>query len=312
MGTTTNVNLNNVKNLRDIASAMPNAISTKIMRTGCVSKASDDDIEYINNNINFKVLVDLRSPAEVEEDEHRHSKVYAGFHNFIYQKRQKEFVPLVDASAPTSIETVVDQNSKRRYLISLMSESLIKKGVFFRLRKRIRFKAVGLYLLSLFSRRAEKKVRGIFINKINGGGLSLLNELVVDTSGVEIVEVMKLLADENNYPVGIYCTAGKDRTGLITMLTLSVLGATDEEIVADYVLSDAAYKDINDKKAMVLSLKQVDVDPDTFLRAKPEVMIATMEYIRSTFGSIDAYLDKFGFDEVWRQKLRKNLLPAKE
>ena len=52
----------------------------------------------------------------------------------------------------------------------------------------------------------------------------------------------------------------------------------------------------------------MDVDPDTFLRAKPEVMIATMEYIRSTFGSIDAYLDKFGFDEVWRQKLRYLLI----
>lgn len=50
---------------------------------------------------------------------------------------------------------------------------------------------------------------------------------------------------------------GKDRTGLITMLVLSVLGATDEQIVADYVLSDSAYKDINDKKAMVASLKQV-------------------------------------------------------
>ena len=41
------------------------------------------------------------------------------------------------------------------------------------------------------------------------------------------------------------------------MLTLSVLGATDEEIVTDYVLSDSAYKDINDKKAMVAALKQV-------------------------------------------------------
>ena len=50
---------------------------------------------------------------------------------------------------------------------------------------------------------------------------------------------------------------GKDRTGLVTMLALSVLGASDEEIVADYVLSDSAYKDINDKKAMVASLKQV-------------------------------------------------------
>ena len=29
---------------------------------------------------------------------------------------------------------------------------------------------------------------------------------------------------------GMYCTAGKDRTGIITMLTLHVLGATDEEV----------------------------------------------------------------------------------
>ena len=52
---------------------------------------------------------------------------------------------------------------------------------------------------------------------------------------------------------------GKDRTGLVTMLALSVLGASDEDIVADYVLSDSAYKDINDKKAMVASLKQVRI-----------------------------------------------------
>lgn len=70
-------------------------------------------------------------------------------------------------------------------------------------------KAIGLFLLSIFSRRAEKKVRNIFISKINGGGLALLNELVVDTSGPEIVEVLKLLADDANYPVGIYCTAGE-------------------------------------------------------------------------------------------------------
>lgn len=38
---------------------------------------------------------------------------------------------------------------------------------------------------------------------------------------------------------------------------LSILGASDEEIVADYVLSDDSYKVLNNKKAMVASLKQV-------------------------------------------------------
>jgi len=64
-------------------------------------------------------------------------------------------------------------------------------------------------LLSNISRRAEKKVRSIFIKTINDGGLFLLNELVVDNSAREIIEVLKLLADANNHPVAMYCTAGK-------------------------------------------------------------------------------------------------------
>jgi protein tyrosine/serine phosphatase len=163
-------------------------------------------------------------------------------------------------------------------------------------------------LLSNFSRRAEKKVRAIFIDRINGGGLSLLNELVVDYSGKEIIAVLKLLAEKSNYPVALYCTAGKDRTGLIAMLTLSVLGATDEEILADYVLSDSAYKEIGDKKAMVVGMKQTGVDPDIFLRAKPQVMKDTISYIRSTFGSINGFLDSYGFDESWRMRLRSSLI----
>jgi hypothetical protein len=41
------------------------------------------------------------------------------------------------------------------------------------------------------------------------------------------------------------------------MLTLHIVGASDEEIIADYVLSDSAYKDIKDSKAMVVAMKQV-------------------------------------------------------
>ena len=52
---------------------------------------------------------------------------------------------------------------------------------------------------------------------------------------------------------------GKDRTGLIAMLTLHIVGASDEEIIADYVLSDSAYRDIKDSKAMVVAMKQVCV-----------------------------------------------------
>ena len=51
---------------------------------------------------------------------------------------------------------------------------------------------------------------------------------------------------------------------MIAMLTLHLVGVSDEEIIADYVLSDSAYKDIKDSKAMVVAMKQVRRDVDAY------------------------------------------------
>ncbi len=48
----------------------------------------------------------------------------------------------------------------------------------------------------------------MFLEIVNDGGLYLLNELVLEISGKEIVEVLKLLADPKHHPVAMYCTAG--------------------------------------------------------------------------------------------------------
>lgn len=48
-----NINLSNIKNLRDLSTAIPNAYSSKILRTGCVSKASDDDVCAIAKILNW-------------------------------------------------------------------------------------------------------------------------------------------------------------------------------------------------------------------------------------------------------------------
>lgn len=66
---------------------------------------------------------------KVHEDEEINSKIYDGFEKYQYDKSNREFK--IDPEANSEIE-------KKRYFVSLMSESLIKKGVFFRLRKRTR------------------------------------------------------------------------------------------------------------------------------------------------------------------------------
>ncbi|MFD0747939.1 tyrosine-protein phosphatase [Phytohabitans flavus] len=49
-----------------------------------------------------------------------------------------------------------------------------------------------------------------------------------------------VIADEAASPVVVHCVAGKDRTGVVCALTLSVLGVSDEDIATDYALSTAA------------------------------------------------------------------------
>ena len=48
----------------------------------------------------------------------------------------------------------------------------------------------------------------------------------------------------------------------------------------------------------------MDVDPKIFLRADPQVMKNTMNYLRTKFGSIERFFDAYGFYKSWQDKLR--------
>lgn len=50
--------------------------------------------------------------------------------------------------------------------------------------------------------------------------------------------VLRLLAAAAGRPTVLHCAAGKDRTGLVTALVLRLVGADDEEIVADYLATE--------------------------------------------------------------------------
>jgi len=58
----------------------------------------------------------------------------------------------------------------------------------------------------------------------------------------EVLKAMRILTEKENYPVAFGCSAGKDRTGLLACLVHGALGLSEEDIIADYlVTNDAAY-----------------------------------------------------------------------
>merc|ERR1719162_2666401 len=135
----------------------------------------------------------------------------------------------------------------------------------------------------------------------------MLNELLLRFGAPGIKYVLDLISDANRHPVAFYCTAGKDRTGMIAAIILALLGTEDEAIVEDYSLSANVYAEMNDHKAMVGALSQRNLDAKTFLGAPPEVMADTLIAIEEIYGSVEGYCDWIGFGPEKRDKLRKVL-----
>lgn len=51
---------------------------------------------------------------------------------------------------------------------------------------------------------------------------------------------LETIARADNAPVVVHCAAGKDRTGILTALVLSLAGVSEDDIVADYALTGLA------------------------------------------------------------------------
>jgi protein-tyrosine phosphatase len=56
----------------------------------------------------------------------------------------------------------------------------------------------------------------------------------------EIAQALRLMAASDSAPLVIHCASGKDRTGLLAAVIQSLLGVSEDDIVADYALTGLA------------------------------------------------------------------------
>ncbi|GIL43325.1 hypothetical protein Vafri_1106 [Volvox africanus] len=179
----------------------------------------------------------------------------------------------------------------------------------------------GRYYLSLTSRIpvtttaaavltnfvSKPAARSLLLPYVNGGGLPMLYEMLLESSRPEICQVMEVLlrAAESRHCAMFFCRAGKDRTGLVAALVLTVAGASEEDIVEDYTRSDAYHR------VALAGLESREelagLDRAQFERAPPEVMRATLDHIQRRYGSVAKYLTGVGFGPDRQQRLRELL-----
>ena len=163
----------------------------------------------------------------------------------------------------------------------------------------------------------------INIAVIPEGGSDQLSRLVGDTaiSGRRYLGYLEfgptswlrlfgILSDEDNLPVVLHCTAGKDRTGVSTAFLLSVLGVSHDVIEADYLLTNldterqadfiegtVGYPDGYDRK------KMIDV-----AGVPKDAMKDFLDGVESKWGSVIEYLQKIGVTQDQMDMVRHNFL----
>lgn len=136
-----------------------------------------------------------------------------------------------------------------------------------------------------------------------------MNLLDAPWYGARIVEVLGIIAESENQPVVFHCSVGKDRTGILASVILSLLGVPDETIIEDYALSsqytEAYINRVNSDPAGAERFKHI---PRHVFEAAPESMEAVLTKLRDEYSSVRGYVKAHGGDDALVRRLEDALL----
>ena len=118
--------------------------------------------------------------------------------------------------------------------------------------------------------------------------------------------VFEAATDPDRQPLLFHCMGGKDRTGFVAGVLLRLLGVGQEEVMADYLLTNEILGDRMARRADQARQRiaqQSGVEPDQVDKRHLEGVRALL-YTRPSFlqASFDAVTDKFGTWETFRRE----------
>ncbi|GAB0103815.1 tyrosine/lipid phosphatase LipA [Nocardia sp. JMUB6875] len=136
--------------------------------------------------------------------------------------------------------------------------------------------------------------------------------LVTDaTSRSQFSAALKEIANANG-PVLFHCTAGKDRTGWMSAILLSALGAPKGQIYNNYLESNDTLAASNKATLDGLVAKGLVTDPSLFtpiLGVDAAFLDSSFDAVAATYGSFDNFLSQgLGIDDATVSALKSKLV----
>tara|TARA_R100000501_G_scaffold10060_2_gene19884 strand:- start:263 stop:1012 length:750 start_codon:yes stop_codon:yes gene_type:complete len=130
---------------------------------------------------------------------------------------------------------------------------------------------------------------------------------IVASQGGAIADVFRILAQEAAVPAVIFCTAGKDRTGIVSALLLRAIGAADQDLYSDYGGTNLALTGEARRRTLGFA-RRASPFPLPSGAAGDAILSADQTYLDAALkeaGPVGAYLARHGIDPADIARLRK-------
>ena len=117
-----------------------------------------------------------------------------------------------------------------------------------------------------------------------------------------IKKILEIIANSDN-GVMINCSAGKDRTGVVTAIIFMLCGVLKDEIIKDYMISKECLKE----KFIEIKKNNPNIDINIIIPHESYI-IDFMELFYKSFGDINNYINLIGLSNNDRKKIQNKLL----
>lgn len=122
----------------------------------------------------------------------------------------------------------------------------------------------------------------------------------------EFCTALQMILQHPNQVTLYHCAAGKDRTGILSMLLLKLAGVPEDRILADYQVTEhyMISKFVRMKEFLEQCHQKI---PEYCFSSAPEQMKKAMAYLNRKYGNVERYAEAIGVTKEECEKLKSVL-----
>jgi hypothetical protein len=257
-------------------------IAPNVFRSAALDELSQLEAQILYESLRSGILLDLRNEDEMEKSQNKATEGSQWFYDQLLQTNENDIHTLTRIHLPI-LQNVDDfWDVTISYMpwwerFAATAQTIVQAGALDR--------AAARYLES-------QGLFGLYRSMLQSGGPAF---------GQGLHSCL-----QSKGPVLVHCQKGKDRTGLLSMMLQHCAGATRDEIIEAYCLSEQLLGPDQQQIRAGNSSNNDYIDWNLFRGSPAQAMIDTLDWIDSQYGSIDGYLDSIGFTakqrEAWKNK----------